>query len=67
MLALEGRRDGALAVLPTVVELGLPANTALQMENDSDLKSLHSDPQFDSLVASRSSAGHWHLQTNNKS
>jgi predicted negative regulator of RcsB-dependent stress response len=52
VLALDGRRDNALALLRTAVEHGLPVNTALQMKEDSDLKLLFSDPRFDSLVAS---------------
>lgn len=46
-----GRRDEALALLREAVDHGLPSSTALGMETDSDLKSLHGDARFAALVA----------------
>jgi non-specific serine/threonine protein kinase/serine/threonine-protein kinase len=51
ILALEGRREEALSVLRQATEHGMPVKTALNMEQDSDLKSLHNDPRFQDLVA----------------
>ena len=51
ILALEGRREEALSFLRQAVEHGLPAKIALNMKDDSDLKSLHGDPRFQELVA----------------
>jgi eukaryotic-like serine/threonine-protein kinase len=51
ILALEGRREEALSYLREAVEHGLPAKIVLNMKDDSDLKSLHSDPRFQELVA----------------
>jgi serine/threonine protein kinase len=51
ILALEGRREEALSFLRQAAEHGMPAKTALNMEGDSDLKSLHDDPRFQELVA----------------
>src|ERR1700733_4310972 len=46
-VAGEGKRDEALSLLRDVVAHG----GGLQMQTDPDLKSLHSDPRFDALVA----------------
>jgi serine/threonine protein kinase len=51
ILALEGRREEALSFLRQAAEHGMPVKTALSMEGDSDLKSLHNDPRFHELVA----------------
>jgi serine/threonine protein kinase len=50
ILAREGRRDEAISVLRQSLEHGLPSKTALGIESDSDLKSLHGDPRFDAIV-----------------
>ncbi|MBZ5548454.1 MAG: serine/threonine-protein kinase [Acidobacteriia bacterium] len=50
-LALSGQRDEALALLRDSVDHGLPYRFALTTEQDTDLKSLHSDPRFASIVA----------------
>jgi eukaryotic-like serine/threonine-protein kinase len=49
--ALSGRPDRALSLLRGAVEGGLRPRTALSMDSDSDLKSLHGNPQFDKIVA----------------
>jgi len=49
--ALIGRRADAIAVLRDAVDHGLPVETALAMDRDEDLKSLHSDARFQALVA----------------
>jgi eukaryotic-like serine/threonine-protein kinase len=49
--AHEGKPDEALALLREAVDHGLAPNDCLDMEKDSDLKSLHGDPRFDALVA----------------
>jgi serine/threonine protein kinase len=50
ILAREGRRDEAISFLGQSFEHGLPLKTALGIESDSDLKSLHGDPRFDAIV-----------------
>jgi non-specific serine/threonine protein kinase/serine/threonine-protein kinase len=50
ILAREGRRDEAISFLRQSLEHGLPIKTALGIESDSDLKSLHGDPRFDAIV-----------------
>jgi serine/threonine protein kinase/tetratricopeptide (TPR) repeat protein len=52
VLALEGKRDEAFANLRFAVEHELPAETRQGLEKDADLKSLHGDPRFASLVTS---------------
>jgi eukaryotic-like serine/threonine-protein kinase len=47
--ALTGHRNEALGYLGKAIDHGFGASA--WMNNDSDLKSLHSDPQFDALVA----------------
>jgi tetratricopeptide (TPR) repeat protein len=51
ILAREGRRDEAISFLRQSVVHGLPVKAALGIESDSDLKSLHGDPRFDTTVA----------------
>lgn len=50
-LALSGHRDEALNVLRDSVDHGLPIRLAANAEGDTDLKSLHGDPRFASIVA----------------
>ena len=49
--ARRGNRDGALELLRQAVDHGLDPATDIAIDNDLDLKSLHSDPRFDALVA----------------
>jgi non-specific serine/threonine protein kinase/serine/threonine-protein kinase len=51
MSAHTGNRDRALALLREAVDHGLRPDTALGIEKDPDLKSLHADPRFAALVA----------------
>ncbi|HXX46230.1 MAG TPA: serine/threonine-protein kinase [Candidatus Acidoferrales bacterium] len=46
-----GKLDDALSLMREAVDHGLPPNQDLDIEKDDDLKSLHGDPRFDSLVA----------------
>jgi hypothetical protein len=48
--ASKGNRSEALSLLRQALDHGL-SGTALDMEKDSDLKSLNGDPSFDGLVA----------------
>jgi tetratricopeptide (TPR) repeat protein len=48
--ALSGKRDEAIALLTHALNHGLSQDSALHMEEDSDLKSLHGDPRFTALV-----------------
>jgi tetratricopeptide (TPR) repeat protein len=50
-LALRGRRDEALAVLRDAVEHGLRAN--VNIEQDTDFKSLRTDRRFAAILATR--------------
>jgi serine/threonine protein kinase len=50
--ALQGKREGAFANLQFAFEHELPAENLLALEKDTNLKSLHTDPRFDALVAS---------------
>ena len=52
VLALESKRDEAFASLRYAVEHRLPAEICMVLEKEPDLKTLHADPRFDSLVAS---------------
>jgi len=49
--ALQGRRDEALSMLRDAVDHGLRAN--VNIEQDTDFQSLHGDPRFAAIVASR--------------
>jgi eukaryotic-like serine/threonine-protein kinase len=49
--AREGRRDEALSLLSESVDHGMPPFVAAVMPRDSDLISLHGDPQFETLVS----------------
>jgi serine/threonine protein kinase len=49
--ALRGRRDEALAMLRDAVDHGLRAN--VNVEQDTDFKSLHGDPRFAAILARR--------------
>ena len=51
MPSLSGHRGEAIAVLRDAVDHGLPVETALAMDQDEDLKLLHSDQRFQALVA----------------
>jgi eukaryotic-like serine/threonine-protein kinase len=46
----KGNRDEALSDLREAVDHGLPPNLDLGIETDPDLKSLHGDPRFETLV-----------------
>jgi non-specific serine/threonine protein kinase/serine/threonine-protein kinase len=46
-----GQRQEALSLLRQAVDHGFPSRYALEIENDSDLKPLHGDPQFVALMA----------------
>jgi serine/threonine protein kinase len=50
LAALMGRRDEALTLLSQAVDHGLGPDLDLGILQDSDLKSLHGDPRFDTLV-----------------
>jgi eukaryotic-like serine/threonine-protein kinase len=49
--AQKGNRTEALSLLREAIDHGLSPDSALGMEKDPDLKSLHGDPRFDALVA----------------
>jgi eukaryotic-like serine/threonine-protein kinase len=49
--AQRGDKDRAIALLSQSVDHGLPRNNDLEIENDTDLTSLHGDPRFVALVA----------------
>ncbi len=49
--AHRGRREEAFSLLRDAIDHGLPTFADLGIENDPDLKSLHSDPRCDALVA----------------
>jgi eukaryotic-like serine/threonine-protein kinase len=49
--ALRGDRDKAFGLLREAIDHGLDASTIQGMEKDADLKSLHGDPRFTSIVA----------------
>jgi hypothetical protein len=51
LYALEGRRDQAFAMLGEAIDHGLPPGTKQELSTAPKLKSLHSDPRFDTLVA----------------
>lgn len=51
MVLEKGQRQEALSLLRQAVDHGFPSRYALDIENDSDLKSLHGDPQFAELIA----------------
>ena len=51
VLALQGKRDPAFTNLRFAVEHALDAETRQGIEKDLDLKSLHGDPGFETLVA----------------
>jgi eukaryotic-like serine/threonine-protein kinase len=51
LAALTGKRDQALALLSDAVEHGLGPQADLDIETDSDLKSLYGDDRFKSIVA----------------
>jgi hypothetical protein len=51
LAALRGRRDEAISLLSQAVDHGLSPDIDLGMDTDSDLKSLHSDPRFQKIVA----------------
>lgn len=48
--ALSGKRDEAIALLTDALNHGLSQATAIHMQEDSDLQSLHSDPRFTALI-----------------
>jgi len=47
----KGNRPEALSLLRQAVDHGLSPSNGLDLENDEDLKSLHNDPRFITLVA----------------
>lgn len=49
--AEQGRRDEALALLREILNHGMAPQTAMDMADDEDLKSLHGDPRFAAIVA----------------
>jgi non-specific serine/threonine protein kinase/serine/threonine-protein kinase len=49
--AIQGQRDQAISLLANSIERGLWPEASLFMARDPDLKSLHSDPRFDALIA----------------
>jgi serine/threonine protein kinase len=49
--AHKGKRDEAFSLLRAAVDHGLAPTYDLEIEKDSELKSLHGDPRFDALVA----------------
>jgi eukaryotic-like serine/threonine-protein kinase len=51
LYALEGARDEAFAQLREAVEHGLPPSKDRELSTNTELKSLHGDPRFDTLVA----------------
>jgi serine/threonine protein kinase len=51
LAALQNKPDQALALLRDAVGGGLRQKTLLHIEGDSDLKSLHGNPEFDRIVA----------------
>lgn len=51
LYALEGRRDEAIAMLGESIDDGLTPSTKQELSTDPELKSLHGDPRFDTLVA----------------
>jgi serine/threonine protein kinase len=65
LAALQGRRNEALSLLRGAVDHGFRPFDDLAIENDPDLKSLHSDPRFAALVVhakERAAAGSRHNQ-----
>jgi eukaryotic-like serine/threonine-protein kinase len=51
LAAVQGHRDEALSLLDQAVGHGLAPSVALTIENDDDLKSLHGDSRFVTIVA----------------
>jgi eukaryotic-like serine/threonine-protein kinase len=51
LAALQGQPDRALSLLRLSLARGLRKQTALEMDSDSDFKSLHGNPQFEKIVA----------------
>jgi tetratricopeptide repeat protein len=49
--ALQGRSDEAFTLLREAVEHGLSPGEDLRIASDPDLKALHGDPRFETLVA----------------
>ena len=50
LYALEGRRDEAFAMLGESIDHGLAPSTKQELSTEPELKSLHGDPRFDTLV-----------------
>jgi tetratricopeptide (TPR) repeat protein len=50
--ALEGHKQEAITLLKESIEHGLSPLNKARMSDDSDLKSLHGNPEFEALVAS---------------
>jgi len=63
MFALQGNSGKALSFLRQSVDYGLPPQTALNLDQDSDLKSLHGAPGFQAVVSS----AHQRAQSEHKS
>ncbi len=51
LYALEGRREDAFAMLSEAIDHGLPPSKDRELSTEPELKSLHSDPRFEALVA----------------
>jgi non-specific serine/threonine protein kinase/serine/threonine-protein kinase len=51
LMGRQGRKDEAFTWLRDAIDSSLDSDTDMAIENDTDLKSLHADPRFDSLVA----------------
>jgi eukaryotic-like serine/threonine-protein kinase len=49
--AIAGRSDEAFKLLREAIDHGLPPKTALAIDKDPDLESLHRDPRFQTIVA----------------
>ena len=50
LMAVQGRREEAISLLREAVDHGLRPAVDLEIEKDTDLKSLHGDPRFVRLV-----------------
>lgn len=49
--ALQGKKEEAIAMLRQSFDHGMAPRTMMGIADDEDLKSLHSDPRFDAIVA----------------
>jgi eukaryotic-like serine/threonine-protein kinase len=51
LVARQGRNSEAISILRQSLDDGIPAKVGLDIDSDSDLKSLHGDPRFEAIVA----------------